>query len=366
MRLGQFNQRGAMLIVVLWVLVFLMLLALGLGRRGNVNNALIRLMAGQTRAQYLALSAVRYAAALIEIDTKDVKGSQMDTLYQCGFVLPNGLTHEKLFRHVQVPGGYFDIVSSFQSEEHSRRLGMSDEESRINLNAISAANHQVLKFLIMDAGFKEDAAITVASSVVDWVDQDDVVSNEPYGHENGPVVSSEAHVKNGPFENLQELLLVKGMTPEMFAAIKDELTVFPRTNGLTVNLDTATPRALRALARSVTGNRTNTEVSDADALVEKILRFRRGPDGVDGTDDDRAVVNLELSLNSRENALMAQMEVYRTKVSSYLRMGIRAVDEDSESEYLVEAVIARSDGKVVDWQTVSKAYWDLPSVGSDE
>lgn len=352
MRWGQINQKGAMLIVVLWVLVFLMLVAIGLGRRGSVNNALSRLMAGQTRAQYLALSAVRYAAALIEIDTKDEKGSLADTIYQCGFVLPEGLTHEHLFKRVQVPGGYFDIVSSFQRDARSRRLGMSDEESRINLNAISAADHQVLKFLIMDAGFNEDTALTVASSVVDWVDQDDKVFNEPYGYENGPLVSSETHVKNNPFESLEELLLVKGVTPEMFAAIRDDLTVFPRTSGLVVNLNTATARVLRSLARSFTGDRTNTEVSDADALADKILRFRKGPDGVDGTDDDRIIENLELSLNSRENALMAQMEGYRAKVSGFLRMGIRAVDQESQSEYYAEAVIARSDGKVVDWQKI--------------
>ncbi len=351
-RLRKSSRSGMVLIIVLWILVLLVILAAGLSRRGSVNVALAQLAAGQIRAQYLAFSALRYAVALIELDTKDEKGSRTDTLYQCGFSLQEGLTPEKLFKRVAVPGGYFEIVTSWQRDEGSRRYGMSDEESRINLNAVSAADYQVLMFMILDAGFDKEIAQTVAASVVDWVDQDNEVFKEPYGRENDPADLSKTKVRNRAFQSVQELLLVRGMTPEIFEAIKNDLTVFPQTSGLTVNINTATPGALRALARNFTGNRTNTEVSDADSLVEKLLRYRRGPDDLDGTDDDRDIESQDLRLNVRETALMAQLEGYRARISNFIRIGIRAVDEESKVEYRAEAVIARSAGKAVYWQKI--------------
>lgn len=352
MRVRRKEHSGAVLIIVLWILVLLVLLAGGLSRRGSVNTSLAKLVMGQLRAQYLAISALRYAVALIELDSKDEAGSKTDTLYQCGFSLQEGLTPEKLFKRVSVPGGYFEIVTSWQRDEGSRRYGISDEESRINLNAVSAADHQILKFLVLDAGFDKDTAETIAASVVDWVDEDDEVFNEPYGQENDPAGLSEVAVRNHAFQNIQELRLVKGMTPEIFDAIKDDLTVFPPTSGMAVNLNTATPRVLRAIARNFTGNRTNTEISDADSLVEKLLRYRRGADNLDGTEDDKDIESQGLSLNVRETALMAQLEGYRARVSNFLRMGIRAVDEESKVEYLAEAVISRSTGKIVYWQKI--------------
>lgn len=345
-------RSGAVLIVVLWVLVILVIMAGGLYRRGSVNAAIAKLVMGQMRAHYLAISALRYAVALIELDTKDAEGTKTDTFYQCGFWLKEGITPEMLFKRVTVPGGYFEIVPSWQRDEGPRRYGMSDEEGRINLNGVSAADHQILKYLVLDAGFEKDTAETITASVVDWVDEDDQVFNEPYGQENDPAKPSPVLIRNRKFENVQELLLIKGMTTEIFTAIENDLTVFPQANGLTVNLNTATPRVLRSLIRSFTGNRTNTEISDADSLAEKLLRYRRGSDNLDGTDDDKGIESQDLRLNAREMSLMSQLEGYRTRVSNFLRMGIRAVDEESKVEYLAEAIISRQTGKVVYWQKI--------------
>jgi hypothetical protein len=228
---------------------------------------------------------------------------------------------------------------------------MSDEESRINLNAVTAADYQVLKFFIMDAGFKEEAARTVAVSVVDWSDQDSIVY-EPDGKKNRESGSEQLMSKNFSFQSLQELLLVKGMAPEIFAAIKDQLTVFPQGGPLAINFNTASPAVLRSLARNFTGDRTNTDVIDGDSLAQKILMYRRGPDGIDGTTDDRIVEAQDLRLNSRENSIMAQMESYRARVSNFLRLGVRAVDEKSGVVFRAEAVLSRADGKIVYWHRI--------------
>lgn len=346
------ENSGIVIIIALWILVFLVIVAAGLSRRGAVNTQLSQLAVGQLRANFLVLSAVRYAQMLITQDGKDEKSSAIDTSYQCGFVLPKGSAPEQLFKNVTVPQGSFDIVNSWQRKGGALRYGFSDEESRINLNAITPANYQVLKYLIMNTGFEEEKAQMISASVVDWADQDDNVFLEGYGEENAESSPSGRRIKNAPFQSLEELLLIKGMTLEIFQAVKDDLTVFPTQSGMSFNLNTATPRVLRALAQSFTGVTTNTEISDADLLVEKILRLRTGPDGIDGTADDRPIVNEDLRLNNRETAIMAQMQGYQTNVSSLLRMGIRAVDTQSKVESLVEVVLSREDGRIVYWRKI--------------
>lgn len=348
-RSGVRNSSGVVVIIALWILVFLVILAVGLSRRGAVNSQLSQLVVGRLRANYLVFSAVRYAQTQMTQDSRDEKSSLVDTVYQCGFVLPKGSNPAQIFQHVTLPQGTFDIVHSWQRKDGASRYGFSDEESRINLNAVTAANYLVFKYLIMDAGFDEEKALTISASVVDWVDQDDDVFLEGYGEENVESSPSGRVIKNAPFQSLEELLLIKGMTLEIFQAIKSDVTVFPSQSALSLNLNTATPRALRALARSFTGATTNTEISDADFLVEKILRFRNGADGIEATVDDRPVVNEELRLNSRETTIMAQMDGYKTDISNLLRMGIRAVDEQSKLESVVEVVLSRVDGKIVYW-----------------
>lgn len=345
------NESGVMLIVVLWILVILIIFAAGIGKRSQVSASLAEYAMGETRAKYMALSGILYAAARINEDSKDEKMSQIDTAYQCGFMINEGVSVEKLFKHIAVPGGYFNIVNSWQRPQDQARYGLSDEESRINLNGVTAADYLVLKFLIMDAGFDEKDAQTISSSVVDWVDRDSIVFNEPHGNEEAREGAAQA-VKNAPFQSVYELLLIKGMTPEIFKAIKDHVTVFPQNGPLTLNFNTATPLALRSLARNFAGDRTNTTVSDADSLVEKILRHRRGFDGIDGTSDDRVIEINDLRLGSRENSIMVWMQGYQTRISNFLRLGVSALDEKSSIVYRAEAVLNRQGGNIVYWHRV--------------
>ncbi len=95
------------------------------------------------------------------------------------------------------------------------RMGLEDESTRLNLNALLLAD-QVQEnggrqLLMQLPGMTED----VADSIMDWMDPDD----EP--REFGAEVDYYAALqpgyapKNGPFESLEELLLVRGVFPEL-------------------------------------------------------------------------------------------------------------------------------------------------------
>jgi type II secretory pathway component PulK len=335
------HESGVILIVVLWILVILIIFAAGMGRRGQVHTALAKYAAGQVRAKYVALSGVQYAIGLILKDKQDEESSGFDTLHQCGFALGKSSTVAQLFQSVPVTGGRFDIITSWQRKDGAVIYGLSDEDGRLNLNAVTGTNYQIFKSLLEEFDVSEETAETIAASVVDWVDADENIFNEPYGNEQREIDAQHPPVKNFAFQNLKELLFVKGMTPEIFAAIRDYVTVFPSAGSMTVNLDTASPVILRSLARSFTGAQTNTEIPDADALVRKIVAYRAGPDGIEGNSDDNVIDQVELNLNTREIAIMQQMESYRAKISEFLRFGVTV--------FKAEVIVSRA-GKIMYWR----------------
>jgi type II secretory pathway component PulK len=128
---------------------------------------------------------------------------------------------------------------------------ITDEESRINLNTASEA---LLQRLLSELGHSKRVRDTIVDSIQDWKDP-----NEE--HRLNGAESDDTYLKlpvpyrsrNGNFEDIAELLQVKGITPEIYhgrdgqAALKDYVTVFGRGQ---VNINTASELALRALALS--------------------------------------------------------------------------------------------------------------------
>jgi general secretion pathway protein K len=125
--------------------------------------------------------------------------------------------------------------------------GMEDESGKINLNSASA---EVLTRLF---GVHAD----VVPAVLDW--RDSGLERRPGGAKNSDYERLGYACRNGAFRSLEELLLVKGMTPELFEDVKDSLTVFGSGQ---VNINTASSRVFRALGLG-------------DPLMRKILLFRK-------------------------------------------------------------------------------------------
>src|SRR5262249_40885991 len=95
------------------------------------------------------------------------------------------------------------------------RFGLIDEASKININAMlqidptgTVAYNMLMKFPNMTP----DAA----DSIIDWIDSDD--DPRPNGAESSYYLglSPPYRCKNGPLDSVEELLLVKGVTPQFF------------------------------------------------------------------------------------------------------------------------------------------------------
>ena len=339
------NNSGIILIIVLWIMVILSLLAVGLSRKVKVDLTLTKYAIGKMKSRYITMAGLTYAMGQIKKDNKDPTTATVDTKYQCGFSKDNQ-TVEDLFEKKAVGDGYF-IINYRVPDDKMTFYGFEDEESKINLNALNSGNYNILTYLISELGF-ENVADSISSSVVDWIDADNDVFNSPAGAEDEEYQGRPTpyHCKNKPFDSIEELLLVKEMTPEIFKKIKNYVTVFPRQGNLAVNFNTASEAVLKAIGRSVSGAQ-RASISDTDNLVERFISYRRGDDGQWPSEDDRVIDGNKMGLNEFESGILGAMSQNRTQVSNYLRVHVKGVDEVSAVSTYITAVIQRSDLSVL-------------------
>ena len=255
-----------------------------------------------------------------------------------------------VFQKKALQEGYFDIgefavPGPNDTKERKISFGFKDEESKINLNAVTQVNFKILSQLIVLLGFDEEIGDTIAASVVDWRDADKDVSLTSLGAEDDFYMNLEKpyHCKDKPLESVEELLLVNGVTEDVYEKVKDYVTVYPLEGNLLVNFDTASDIVLKALGRST----PLAMVADADTLADKIVHYRQGEDGEERTEDDKAVDMNQISLNMAEQTIFLNMSNYRTPVSRYLRAQVRGVSQAPKASALWEVVINRDDLAIV-------------------
>jgi general secretion pathway protein K len=92
-----------------------------------------------------------------------------------------------------------------------------DEDSKLNINSISL---EQLKFVLSNTGLEMDEVDIIADSIFDWRDTNDLHmlngAEEDYYQSLDPPYSC----KDGPFDSVEELLLVRGVNPEIFYGTK--------------------------------------------------------------------------------------------------------------------------------------------------
>ena len=101
-----------------------------------------------------------------------------------------------------------------------------DESGKININKITDETKQgFIKFLLALKIEEHDAEI-VTDSILDWVDEDDL------HHVNGAEKNYYSSLpepyepKNGAFEIIEELTLVKGVIPQVFELLREHVTIY--------------------------------------------------------------------------------------------------------------------------------------------
>jgi general secretion pathway protein K len=104
-------------------------------------------------------------------------------------------------------------LDDFPVGDSSVSLKLIEQESKINVNgADSQLLHQILTTMGADAG----VISIVSDSIQDWIDSDD--ATRPAGAESDYYqgLTPPYYAKNAPIDDLEELQLIKGITPHMF------------------------------------------------------------------------------------------------------------------------------------------------------
>jgi len=330
------HSKASILMLTLWALCLMSVFAVIVGAGIRQKMALVRRLSEREKAFLLCESGVNKAITQIRL-----RG-------EAGFkaLKESWSNNPAAFKGINCGDGECNICYNYWddiSEGYQTRYGIIDEERKININT---ADTQVLARLFLAVlGIDEAGALELAEAVVDWRDEDQGGGGSSRGAENfyyaGLTFSYQA--KDSDFQVLDELLLVKGFTPEIFARVRDYLTVYGYGK---VNVNTASKPVLLALGLR-------------EELVQKILDYRRGEDGIEATEDDtifesQGGIVSDLSafyrLGEAEVALLSNVSALYFDTSSSYFMIKASADIGSRKRLLEAMCVVDSEGRKLYWQ----------------
>lgn len=217
--------KGTVLVVTLWILALLSLLAIGIGFRVSIDLKLAGYQVDSLKAYEIAKAGIIKVIAELQKDEKE----ETDTLWECGITLNQDETFEEKFRNLE---------NTKMGEGHFEITCLEDAERRVNINS---APKNILMTLF------PKITSEIADNIKAW----------------------------GPFDALSELLLVKGVTEDIYfgtgeeRGMKDLLTIYgPKEFKL--NINTADEKILEAIL----------ELSNINKIIaQDIVQYRIGEDG---------------------------------------------------------------------------------------
>ncbi len=171
--------------------------------------------ARSAQARAFAESGVNYVAAALsnpETFTNVLGGNALDNT-EAFLNVPVGPADARRpgrFTVVAPP----ETVSSFGTP--TPRYGVVDEAGKINLNALlkidsSGGVARTMLLLLPQLAEQED----VVDAILDWIDADDEPRTNGAENDSYLAQNPSYRCKNGPLDTLEELLLVRGVTPEL-------------------------------------------------------------------------------------------------------------------------------------------------------
>lgn len=237
----KFERSGFVLIVVLCMVMMLSVLLLGFHYEARVHLQAVDTFRTSGRALHCARAGLNIAIAAI----KDRSGIQSDKS------LLKPLSRENAFIMDQ---GQCSVTISEESGKLNVNF-LKDKNGKLNRTKIE----QVLRLfdlLNQEKGGHPQIHYGLVPSMIDWTDSDDQVTYLPFIRSEAKGAESSHYsrlkppyaCKNGSFETTEELLLVKGMTPEVFDRVSDYLTVYGNDE---VNINYATALVLQSLSEEM-------------------------------------------------------------------------------------------------------------------
>jgi general secretion pathway protein K len=197
MRHQRSTQCGLALVLVLWVLALLTIIAVGLTVTQRTESTLAANQIATTRFRALAEAGIDWAML-------NVLAPQTGFEDEVEAWVPDGTP-----RHWTFAGEKLEIR-------------VFNEASRIDLNNASV---DLLKALFAAVQIPQDEASALADAIQDWRDTDDLKSLNGAEDDDYAAAGRSYGAKDDPFDSVEELQLVLGVSQELYRVVAPALTV---------------------------------------------------------------------------------------------------------------------------------------------
>jgi competence ComEA-like helix-hairpin-helix protein len=191
------RPRGSILVGLLWCLALLSLVVISVLHTTTMDLMVVKNYGDKIQAHYLAVAGLEKTKALLYRDARERSRSSVNH---------NGALYDaaEQLRDVHFGRGQFRVFRRGRPDEGGAIIyGVSDEESRLNVN--EASNEELSKLY----GMTPD----ISAAIVDWRSAENSDAT-PGGARADYYLSLRPPYlpRNGPFQTVRELLMVRGVT----------------------------------------------------------------------------------------------------------------------------------------------------------
>jgi DNA uptake protein ComE-like DNA-binding protein len=190
------REQGSILIGLLWCLAILSLVVVGVLHTSRMDLIVVKNYGDRIQAHYLALAGIEKTRALLYQDAQDRSRTQKSHT-------GNYYDDSGQFRNVPFGRGTFSVIRRGRSDEGGGVVyGVSDEESRLNINAAS----------VEELGQIQGMTPDVATAIVNWRGGDNTTIAAEDQYYTG--LQPPYQPREGPYQTIRELLMVRGVSPD--------------------------------------------------------------------------------------------------------------------------------------------------------
>jgi general secretion pathway protein K len=293
---------GIALIIVMITILVLSVLAGGFAYSMKVETKLARNANSETELQWMGRSGVELARFVLAEQLK-LGCEPYDSLNQIwaggpgGHCTSNSPLMGVSLTDVELGNGRFSVK-------------IVDLERKLNINL---ADEAVLQQAFMLMGGDAGEFPAVVSAILDWIDPDDNTHISGAESDYYQTLSPPYFAKNRPIDDLSELLLVRGVTPDLYFGPASTNHTPGRFDHQQRQLGRVTtplgyPVGLVDLFTPLSSGKLNINTASLMALqmvpfidenrASQIVTLRSGYDGMEGTEDDTPAGSQGMNVSS--------------------------------------------------------------------
>jgi general secretion pathway protein K len=228
------GERGVALILVLWTFAAVAVLAAEFARAMHDEAASTRNFKESAQARMIAIAGVNETILAIKADRDQPDIEE---------AIDEEVNRDPVRSLAHGDGQW--VQAAFRGHRYEVRV--IDEAGKFSLNKIDT---QMMLMIFENLEFDDDDAEVIADSIVDWRDDDDLHQTNGAESDYYESLDRPYRAKNAPFDTVEELMLVRGMTRDYFyghdglPGLRDIFSVFSQVKS--INLNSVTPAVMIA------------------------------------------------------------------------------------------------------------------------